>query len=161
MFEEIGKKLRLPSRNIKRIAKLIRLHLRPIAVAKNEVTDSAVRRLMVEAGDDIDDLLILCRADITSKNIERATRYRKNFEKVAERINEVGEKDKLRSFQSPLDGNAIMQMFELRPGPDVGKIKHHIEEAIIEGEIENTYQAAKEYAEKNKEKLIDLYLRNV
>ncbi len=160
MFETIGRKLRLPSRNIKRICKLIRLHLRPIAVASSGVTDSAVRRLMVEAGEDIEDLLILCRADITSKNRDRVRRYHANFERVASRISEVEEKDKLRAFQSPLDGNAIMQMFGLRPGPEVGKIKHHIEEAILEGEIENNYPAAKAYAEKNKEKLIDLYLRN-
>ncbi|MDZ7822131.1 MAG: HD domain-containing protein [Candidatus Marinimicrobia bacterium] len=136
MFEAIGRKLRLPSRNIKHICKLIRLHLRPIAVASSGVTDSAVRRLMVEAGEDIEDLLILCRADITSKNRDRARRYHANFERVASRISEVEEKDKLRAFQSPLDGNAIMQMFGLRPGPEVGKIKHHIEEAILEGEIE-------------------------
>ena len=160
MFENIAKKLRIPSRDIKRVAKLIRLHLRPIAVAKEEVTDSAIRRLMVEAGDDIETLLILCRADITSKNKERVKRYQNNFEQVAKRIDEVDEKDKLRSFQSPLDGHEIMQMFKLKPGPDIGKIKHHIEEAILEGDIENTYLAAKEYAEKNKEKLIDLCLIN-
>jgi hypothetical protein len=115
---------------------------------------------MVEAGDDIDDLLLLCRADITSKNRERVKRYRSNFEKVAERIGEVEEKDKLRAFQSPLDGNAIMKMFGLKPGPEVGRIKHHIEEAILDGEIGNNYAEAKQFAEKNKEKLIDLYLRN-
>ena len=160
MFENIGRKLRLPVRDIKRIAKLIRLHLRPIAVAGEEVTDSAIRRMMVEIGDDIDALLSLCRADITSKNKDRVKRYLTNFEQVAQRIGEVEEKDKLRNFHSPLDGNAIMRMFNLRPGPEVGKIKDHIEEAILEGEILNNLDAAKEYAEKNKEKLIDLYLRN-
>ena len=160
MFENIGRKLRLPVRDIKRIAKLIRLHLRPIAVAGEEVTDSAIRRMMVEIGDDIDALLSLCRADITSKNKDRVKRYLTNFEQVAQRIGEVEEKDKLRNFHSPLDGNAIMRMFNLRPGPEVGKIKNHIEEAILEGEILNNLDAAQEYAEKNKEKLIDLYLRN-
>ncbi|MBW6458227.1 MAG: tRNA nucleotidyltransferase, partial [FCB group bacterium] len=160
MFENIGRKLRLPVRDIKRIAKLIRLHLRPIAVAGEEVTDSAIRRMMVEAGEDIDALLQLCRADITSKNKDRVKRYLSNFEQVAQRISEVEEKDKLRNFHSPLDGNAIMRMFGLTPGPEVGKIKNHIEEAILEGEIVNTIEAAREYTEKNKEKLIDLYLRN-
>ncbi|MFA7630015.1 MAG: HD domain-containing protein [Candidatus Neomarinimicrobiota bacterium] len=160
MFEHIGKKLRLPTRDIKRISKLIRLHLRPIAVAGEGVTDSAVRRLMVESGEDINALLTLCRADITSKNKERVRSYRGNFEKLARRISEVEEKDKLRAFQSPLDGTAIMRIFQLKPGPQIGRIKHHIEEAILEGEIANTREAAEIFVEKNKEKLIDLYLRN-
>ncbi|MBN2780553.1 MAG: HD domain-containing protein [Candidatus Marinimicrobia bacterium] len=160
MFEKMGKILRLPARDIKLVARLIRLHLRPIAVADDGVTDSAIRRLMVEAGEDIDALLTLCRADITSKNPQRVKRYLSNFEQVEKRIAEVGEKDALRAFQSPLDGKEIMQMFGLKPGPRVGTIKKHIEEAILEGEIENSYEAAKAYAEKNKEKLIDMYLIN-
>ena len=160
MFENIGRKLRLPVRDIKRISKLIRLHLRPIAVAGEEVTDSAIRRMMVEAGEDIDALLQLCRADITSKNKDRVKRYLSNFKMVADRINEVEEKDKLRNFHSPLDGDAIMRIFNIKPGPKVGKIKDHIEEAILEGEIENNYESARNFVEKNKEKLIDLYLRN-
>lgn len=159
-FQHIGRKLRLPTRDIKRIAKLIKLHLRPIAVAGDGVTDSAVRRLMVEAGDDINALLTLCRADITSKNRERVRAYRNNFEKLEQRISEVEEKDKLRTFQSPLDGQAIMEIFDLRPGPKVGKIKHHIEEEILDGNIANSRESAADYVEKNKEKLIDLYLRN-
>lgn len=160
IFNTIGKSLRLPARDIKRISKLIRLHLRPVAVAGEGVTDSAVRRLMVEAGEDINALLTLCRADITSKNRERVKSYRANFEKLAKRINEVEEKDKLRAFQSPLDGTGIMKLFGLKPGPKVGRIKKHIEEAILDGVISNTREAALNYVEKNKEKLIDLYLRN-
>lgn len=159
MFERYARKLRLSTRDIKTIEKLIRLHLRPIAVAKEEVTDSAIRRLIVEAGENIDTLLTLCRADITSKNRERVQRYLSNFELVEKRIGEVEEKDTLRAFQSPFDGKEIMEMFDLEPGPYIGKIKHYIEEAILEGEIENTHDAAKEFIEKNKEKLIDLYLR--
>ncbi|MEA2077638.1 MAG: CCA tRNA nucleotidyltransferase [Candidatus Marinimicrobia bacterium] len=159
MFDRFGRKLRLSVKEIKTISKLIRLHLRPIAVAKEEVTDSAIRRLIVEAGDNIDALMTLCRADITSKNKERIQKYLSNFELVEKRISEVEEKDSLRAFQSPFDGKEIMKMFDLEPGPQVGKIKHFIEEAILEGEIENTHAAATEFVEKNKEKLIDLYLR--
>ena len=160
MFDKFGRKLKLSVKQIKAVQKLIRLHLRPIAVAKEDVTDSAVRRLMVEAGDNINDLLTLCRADITSKNRNRVKKYLSNFELVEQRIAEVEEKDALRAFQSPFDGKEIMHMFNLKPGPEVGKIKHHIEEAILEGEIQNTHEAACDYVEKNKEKLIDLYLRN-
>ena len=160
MFERYGRKLRLSQKDVKLISKLIRLHLRPIAIAKDEVTDSAVRRLIVEAGDEINQLMTLCRADITSKNKNRVRQYSKNFEMVEKRIIEVEEKDTLRAFQSPFNGKEIMDMFDLKPGPEVGKIKHFIEEAILEGEIENEHDSAKEYIEKNKEKLIDLYLRN-
>ena len=159
MFEKIAKNNRLSQKETKIISKLIRLHLRPIAVANEEVTDSAVRRLIVEAGDEIDLLMMLCRADITSKNKERVNKYLANFELVDQRIREVEEKDALRAFQSPFNGLEIMQMFNLEPGPQIGKIKHHIEEAILEGEIENDHDAAKQYILKNKEKLIDLYLR--
>jgi poly(A) polymerase len=160
LFEKYGRKLRLSQKEIKIISKLIRLHLRPIAIAKDEVTDSAVRRLIVEAGEEINNLMILCRADITSKNRDRVKQYSKNFELVEQRILEVEEKDTLRAFQSPFDGREIMEMFDLEPGPDVGKIKHYIEEAILDGEIANDHDVAKEFIEKNKEKLIDLYLRN-
>jgi putative nucleotidyltransferase with HDIG domain len=160
MFEKFGRQLKLSVKEIKTVEKLIRLHLRPIAVANDEVTDSAIRRLIVEAGDDIDALLTLCRADITSKNRDRVKKYMSNFELVEKRIAEVEEKDALRAFQSPFNGKEIMEMFDLKPGPSVGMIKHHIEEAILEGEIENNHEAASDYVEKNKEKLIDLYLRN-
>jgi len=160
MFETFGRELRLSVKDIKRIKKLIRLHLRPIAVAKEDVTDSAIRRLIVEAGEDINALLTLCRADITSKNRDRVKQYLSNFELVEKRISEVEEKDALRAFQSPFDGKEIMDMFNLEPGPAVGKIKHYIEEAILEGEIENTHEAASGFVEKNKEKLIDLFLIN-
>lgn len=160
MFLQIGHKLRLSQKQIKRIEKLIKLHLRPIAVAGETVTDSAVRRLMVEAGDDVDSLMILCRADITSKNERRVKKYKKNFELVAQRMQEVDEKDKLRAFKSPVEGHEIMMIFSLKPGPKIGLIKKHIESAILDGKIENNYEEAREYVLKNKEKLIALYLAN-
>ncbi len=158
MFKKIGRELRLSQKDVKVIGKLIRLHLRPIAIAKDEVTDSAVRRLVVEAGDELESLMILCRADITSKNKMRVERYMKNFELVEKRIVEVAEKDALRAFQSPFDGKEIMEIFELEPGPKVGKIKHFIEEAILEGDIANNHDEARDFIIKNKQKLIDLFL---
>lgn len=158
MFEKIGRNLRLPQKDIKIISKLIRLHLRPIVIAKDEVTDSAVRRLIVDAGDEIEMLMILCRADITSKNKMRVRQYMKNFELVENKIIEVEEKDALRAFQSPFNGKEIMDMFDLSPGPQIGKIKHFIEEAILEGIIANDHEEARDYIVKNKQKLIDLFL---
>lgn len=158
MFEKIARDLRLSQKNIKIISKLIRLHLRPIVIAKDDVTDSAVRRLIVDAGEEIDKLMILCRADITSKNKIRVKQYMNNFELVEQKIIEVEQKDALRTFQSPFDGNEIMTLFDLKPGPEIGKIKHFIEEAILEGSIANDHDEAKDYIIKNKQKLIDLFL---
>ncbi len=121
MFEDIGRKLKLSTKTIKYIVKLIKLHLRPIAIASNTVTDSAVRRLMVDAGDDIEDLLSLCRADITSKNEYKVKSFMNNFNFVEKRIVEVEERDKLRNFQSPVDGGEIMEIFDITQGPLVGK----------------------------------------
>jgi hypothetical protein len=130
------------------------LHLRPIALAKEEVTDSAVRRLMVASGDDIDDLLTLCRADITSKNPERVKRYMGNFERVEKFMQDVVERDKMRAFQSPVRGNEIMEICNLSEGEKVGEIKTAIENAILDGDIENTYKAAYEYLIKIKDDYI-------
>ncbi len=157
MFEEIGRRLKLPIRDIKRITKLIRLHLRPIAIASEGVTDSAVRRLMVDAGDDIDDLLNLCRADITSQNQDKVKRFNENFDLVASRIRDVDEKDKMRNFKSPVDGNEIMQMFELKPGPGIGRIKSYLENEILEGNIHNDHESVMAWITENRgqlEKLI-------
>jgi poly(A) polymerase len=154
MFEEIGKNLRLPAKQIKYIQKMILMHLRPIALTNEEVTDSAVRRLTVDAGECLDDLLTLCRADITSNNPEKVRRFLENFDYVARRIREVNEKDELRAFQSPFAGDDIMRFFGLKPSPAVGKIKKQIENAILEGEIPNDYEAAKKWVEENREALL-------
>ena len=124
------------------LCKLIKLHLRPISLAKEGVTDSAVRRVMVEAGEEIDDLMILCRADITTKNPKLVKKYMGNFERVEILMQDVKLRDEMRAFQSPVRGEEIMEVCKLRPGRDVGKIKEAIEEAILDGEIENDYEAA-------------------
>jgi len=147
MIKRLCRQLKLPNKVRNYAMKLTRLHLRPIALAKEGVTDSAVRRLLVEVEDDLDDLMTLCRADITSSNPDRVERYLNNFRRVEEFIEEVKERDKLRRFQSPVRGDEIMDYFDLDPGPAVGHIKNQIEEAILDGEIPNEYQAAYDYME--------------
>ena len=127
------------------LCKLIKLHLRPISLAKEGVTDSAVRRLIVQAEEDIDDLMILCRADITTKNKKKVNRYLDNFIKVEELVKDVKLRDELRAFQSPVRGAEIMEKFNLSPGKDVGKIKKAIEDAILDGVIKNDYEQALEF----------------
>jgi len=133
------------------ITKLTALHLRPISLAKKEVTDSAIRRLIVDAGEEIDDLMTLCRADITTKNPKNISKYLANFDRVDKRIKEVTEIDKLKAFQSPVRGDEIMKMFNLPPGKEVGKIKTMIEDAIINGEIKNDYSSAISFLTKIKQ----------
>ena len=133
------------------ITKLTALHLRPISLAKKEVTDSAIRRLIVDAGEEIDDLMTLCRADITTKNPKNISKYLANFDRVDKRIKEVTEVDKLKAFQSPVRGDEIMKMFNLPPGKEVGKIKTMIEDAIINGEIKNDYSSAISFLTKIKQ----------
>ena len=125
--------------------KLTLLPLRPIALVKDVVTDSAVRRLMMSAGEDLDDLMILCRADITTKNPNRVKQYLKNFKKVEEKMSSVTERDAMKVFQSPVRGDEIMSICGLKQGRKVGELKEAIEEAILDGKIENTYDAAKNY----------------
>jgi tRNA nucleotidyltransferase/poly(A) polymerase len=131
------------------LQKLTALHLRPIALAKYGVTDSAIRRLMVDAGDDIQELMTLCRADITTKNPKLVKRYLGNFGRVEERMKNVQELDEMRAFQSPVRGKEIMEWFGLKPGKKVGEIKTAVEEAILNGEIENTFEDAQKYLLKN------------
>ena len=143
---KIFRRLGLPlDDRMKYVKKLVRLHLRPIALVSDEVSDSAVRRLIYEAGDDIEDLMKLCRADITSKNEWRVKKYRNNFDRVEEKIEAVEEKDKMRNWKNPISGDEIIKVFDVKPGPIVGKVKDDIKEAILEGDISNTYEDAYDY----------------
>lgn len=145
MLPAIFNRLRLPTDWLKYVQKLTRLHLRPIALTEEECTDSAYRRLLFQAGEDLEDLLMLCRADITSGNVKRRERHLANFDFVVKRLNEVEEKDRMRAFQSPVRGDEIMQVCGLAPGPLVGKLKTAIEDAILDGKLPNEHDAALTY----------------
>ena len=146
---KIFKNLRLPlDERMKYVQKLVKLHLRPIALVSSNITDSAIRRLLFEAGNDIEDLMILCRADVTTKNPERAKKYLKNFDIVEGKMEMVENNDKVKNFQPPISGIEIINIFAIKPSKIIGKLKNEIKEQILDGKIKN-----------NKKEALDLLLK--
>jgi hypothetical protein len=154
MLNKVARRMKLSNELKDYLKKLTLLHLRPIALAKKEITDSAIRRVMVAAGEDLDDLLTLCRADITTKNPRRVKKYMGNFERVETKMKDVYERDSLKAFQSPVRGEEIMAECGLKEGRVVGLIKKAIEDAILDEKIDNTYEAAFAYFIEIKDRII-------
>jgi len=154
--KRIFRRLGLPlDERMRYVRKLVRLHLRPIALVSDEVSDSAIRRLIYEAGDDIDDLMKLCRADITTKNDYRQERYQKNFDYVERRIKEVEKKDRIRNWKNPLSGDEIMEALNIKPSRTVGDVKNAVKEAILNGDIPNDHDAAFNYMMEHKDDFLN------
>ena len=154
ILNKVIKRMKLSNKLGEFLKRMTLLHLRPIALAKKDVTDSAVRRLMVAAGDDIDDLMILCRADITTKNPNKVNKYMKNFERVDSLMKNVKERDLFSKFQSPVRGKEIMKLCDLQEGKKIGELKKAIEEAILDGKIDNNHDDALNYLYQIKDKYI-------
>jgi tRNA nucleotidyltransferase/poly(A) polymerase len=154
MMRPIFRRMKFPMNKLEYVEKLVRLHLRPIALAAEDVTDSAIRRFIVTAGDDLEDLITLCRADITTKNPDKVSEYLNNYDRVMQKVRDVEEKDRLRAFQSPVSGDEIMKIYEIGPSKKVGEIKKAIEEAILEGEIGNNHEEAYNYLLKIREQFL-------
>ncbi|MCW0488830.1 CCA tRNA nucleotidyltransferase [Riemerella anatipestifer] len=154
MAKPLFQRLKLPlGADLKYVQKMVKLSSRPIALVTDDTSDAALRRLLFDAGEDLEDLFTLCKADITTKNTKKQERFRKNFEYVAQKIKEVEEKDQIRNFQPPISGEEIMALFQLKPGREIGILKEKVKEAILEGEISNTPEEAKDFVIKEAEKI--------
>lgn len=153
-MKRLFQRMRLPMDKLRYVEKLVRLHLRPMALAVEGVTDSAVRRLLFEAGDDFDDLMKLCRADITSRNRRLIAEYTRNYDSVEDRAKIVEEKDRIRNWRPPIDGEEIMRVFGLKPCKAVGTLKKAVESAVLDGSIPNDHDAALEFLRENGEKIL-------
>lgn len=160
MTPKIFKKLGLPlNHHMKFVQKLVRLHLRPIALVKEGISDSAIRRLIFEAGDDLEQLLILCKADITSKNELKVKKYKHNYDRLTHKLKEIEEKDRVRNFQPPISGEDIMKAYQIEPCHEIGLIKNAIKDAILDGKINNDRKEAIEFM-RAKGKEMGLVIKN-
>lgn len=162
MIKSIFKRLKLPlGQELRYVEKLVRMHARPIALITDDTSDSALRRLLFDSGEDLEDLFTLCKADITTKNYSKQTKFKQNFEYVAQKIKEVEEKDQVRNFQPPISGEEIMELFGLQPGRAIGTLKEKVKEAILEGEIQNDKTEAREFVINEAEKLgLEVKIKN-